>query len=95
MQHLLDELIHHLSLAHAQAARVLEAERHVAVRMAQIIQALPDQHPDLGAFDGLMEHSRVLGKSIVAYLNNIADLQEAMAEHLAAVMKELDGASEE
>ena len=95
MQHLLDELIHHLSEAHRQAARVLEAERHVAVRMAQIIHAMPDQHPDLGAFDGLMEHSHALGKNLVAYLNNIADLQESMAEHLAAVMKELDGASEE
>jgi hypothetical protein len=95
MRHLLDELIHHLSEAHAQAARLLESERHVAVRMAQIIHAVPDQHPDLGAFDGLMEHSHALGKNIVAYLNNIADLQDAMAEHLAAVMKELDGASEE
>ena len=94
MQHLLDELIHHLSLAHAQAARVLEAERHVAVRMAQIIHAMPDQHPDLGSFEGLMEHSQALGKSIVAYLNNIADLQDAMAEHLAAVMKELDASEE-
>jgi hypothetical protein len=95
MQHLLDELIHHLSEAHVQAARVLEAERHVAVRMAQIIHAMPDQHPELGSIDGLMEHSHALGKSIVAYLNVVAGLQESMAEHLAAVMKELDGAAEE
>lgn len=95
MRHLLDELIHHLSESHRQAARVLEAERHVVVRMAQVIHAMPDQHPDLGAFDGLLEHSHAVGKNIVAYLNNIADLQESMAEHLAAVMKEMDGAAEE
>ena len=95
MQQLLDEMIEHLSISHQQLARVLEAERHVAVRMAQVIHAMPDQHPDFGGMEGLLERSQTVGKNVVSYLNGIADLQESLAEHLAAVLKEMDGADEE
>lgn len=95
MQQLLDEMIAHMSVSHTQLARVLEAERHIAVRMAQVIHAMPDRHPDFGGMEGLMERSHNVGKNVVSYLNGIAELQEALAEHLAAVMKEMDAGSEE
>ena len=95
MEQLIDEVVEHLSISHQQLARILEAERHVAVRMAQIVHSMPDQHPDLGGFDGMLEGAQAVGKNLVAYLNGIAELQEALAEHLTTVVKELGGENEE
>jgi len=95
MQQLIDEVVEHLSISHQQMARILEAERHVAVRMAQIVHSMPDQHPDLGGFEGLLDGAQAVGKNLVAYLNGIAELQEAVAEHLTVVVKELDGGESE
>jgi len=94
MQHIVTEMIEHISHSHEQMARVLEAERHVAVRMAQMVHALPDRHPDFGGMSGLMENSGAVTKSVVAYLNTIAELQESIAVTIQSVMKEL-GAGEE
>jgi hypothetical protein len=95
MQQLIDEVVEHLSMSHQQLARILEAERHIAVRMAQIVHAVPDQHPDLGGFDGLLEGAQAVGKNLVAYLNGIAELQETLAEHLTVIVKELGGGESE
>ncbi|REE86228.1 hypothetical protein A8990_111125 [Paenibacillus taihuensis] len=88
MQHIVTEMIEHMSHSQAQLARVLEAERHVAVRMSQLVHGLPDQHPNFGGFDGLMDNSQAVTKSVVAYLNSIAELQESLALTITAVMKE-------
>ncbi|BBH18688.1 hypothetical protein Back11_00330 [Paenibacillus baekrokdamisoli] len=95
MQHIVTEMIEHMSHSHAQMARILETKRHVAVRMAQMVQALPDHHPSFGGMSELMESSHALTKNVVAYLNSIADLQETMAATIGAVMKELGGEDEE
>ncbi|MBW7458498.1 nucleoside-diphosphate sugar epimerase [Paenibacillus sepulcri] len=95
MQHIVTEMIEHMSRSHEQMARVMEAERHVAVRMAQIVHALPDQHPNFGGVSELMEQSQSVSKNLVAYLNSIAELQETMAATLTTVMKELGGEDEE
>jgi hypothetical protein len=89
------EIIVHLSKSQQHMASVIEAKRHVAVRMAQIIHALPDQHPSFDGVSGLMEGSGMITKSIVSYLNSIADLQEAIAENLTHVMKEMSEQQEE
>lgn len=95
MQHIVTEMIEHMSHSQEQITRVLESERHVAVRMAQMVQALPDQHPSFGGFNELMENSHAVTKSVVAYLNSIAELQETMAMTITAVMKEIEGEAEE
>jgi len=95
MQQLIDEVVEHLSMSHQQMARILEADRHIAVRMAQIVQAVPDQHPDLGGFDGLLEGAQAIGKNLVAYLNGLAEMQETLADHLTVIVKELDGGESE
>ncbi|CAM4332635.1 nucleoside-diphosphate sugar epimerase [Paenibacillus tarimensis] len=95
MQQLVNEVIGHLSVSQQQLARVLEAERHVAVRVAQVVNSLPDTHPDFGGFEGLMESSSTVCKSVVSYLNGLADLQETLADHLASIMKEMEGTEEE
>ncbi|WP_314002778.1 nucleoside-diphosphate sugar epimerase [uncultured Paenibacillus sp.] len=95
MERLLDELVEHLSASHQQLARMLEAERQIAVRMAQVVHALPDRHPQFGGFEGLLEGAHTVGKNVVAYLHGLAELQEAMADQLTAVMKEIDDPEEE
>ncbi|WP_028562164.1 hypothetical protein [Paenibacillus pinihumi] len=95
MQRKVDEIIEHLSNSHQQLARVLEAKRHVAVRMSQIVHDIPDQHPELDGFDGLVDSAQVVSKSVVSYLNSLADLQETIADNLSHVMKELASQEEE
>ncbi|SDW81904.1 nucleoside-diphosphate sugar epimerase [Paenibacillus sp. CF384] len=95
MQHIVTEMIEHMSHSHEQLARVLEAKRHVAVRMAQIVHALPDTHPSFGGVGELMDNSQVMTKSVVAYLNSIAELQESLAMTISIVMKEMNIEDEE
>lgn len=95
MQQKITEIISHISNSHQQMARVIDAKRQVAVRMAQIIHSLPDQHPEFEGISGLIENSAVVTKNIVSYLNSIADFQDAIADNLEYVMKELGENEEE
>ncbi|MDQ0495411.1 nucleoside-diphosphate sugar epimerase [Paenibacillus brasilensis] len=88
MHNEVDDLLIHISHSQQQMSRLLDAERQVVVRMAQIIHELPDEEPRFDGIPGILEGSRQVNKSIVAYLNGIADLQEAMAEMLVRVVKE-------
>lgn len=90
MDHIVTEMVEHISRSHEHMARVLEAKRHVAVRMAQMVHALPDSHPDFGTgMEGLMESSLAVTQSVVSYLNSIAELQETIAATVGSVMKEI------
>ncbi|MGQ3478368.1 nucleoside-diphosphate sugar epimerase [Paenibacillus sp. TY11] len=88
MHNEVDDLLIHISHSQQQMSRLLDAERQVVVRMAQIINELPDEEPRFDGIPGILESSGQVNKSIVAYLNGIADLQEAMAEMLVRVVKE-------
>jgi len=89
------DLIEHMAYSHEQMARVLEAERDIAVRMAQMVHVLPDQHPDLGGIRGIMASSQVVTGSVVSYLNSIADLQETIAITIHSIMREISQEDEE
>lgn len=95
MHNVVDEIIVHMSHTHQHMARVLDAERQVAVRMAQIIHALPDVNPEFAGLSGLKKQSASLTKNIISYLNGIAELEEALAEQLQHVIKELNSDGEE
>ncbi|MGF7047126.1 hypothetical protein J2T13_001628 [Paenibacillus sp. DS2015] len=89
MQSKIDEIINHLSHSQQQMARILVAERHVAVHIAQIIHDLPDPKPKCEEIESLIENSEQINKSIISYMVSLADLQEALAENLKHVVKEL------
>ncbi|SEU18772.1 nucleoside-diphosphate sugar epimerase [Paenibacillus sp. NFR01] len=95
MQTKITKILQHMAHTHEQMARILDAERHVAVRMSQIVHDLPDTEPNFDGFPGLVESAGQVNKNIIAYLNAIADLEEAMAEGVGRVIKELDGQEEE
>ncbi|MNO27221.1 hypothetical protein D3C76_170920 [compost metagenome] len=95
MEDKITEIIVHLSHSHQQMARVIDAERHVSVRMAQIVHAIPDHEPAFDGVSGMLENTGLVNKSVVSYLNAIADLEEAMAENLGLVIKEMRDQGEE
>ncbi|RUT29150.1 nucleoside-diphosphate sugar epimerase [Paenibacillus zeisoli] len=95
MEQKITDLIVHMSHSHQQMARVIDAERQVAVRMAQIVHDLPDSEPSFDGIDGLMENAGRVNKNVVSYLNALADLQEALAENLGLVIKEMNAEDEE
>ncbi|WP_431087111.1 nucleoside-diphosphate sugar epimerase [Paenibacillus sp. 8b26] len=95
MHNQVDDLLIHISHSQQQMSRLLDAERQVVVRMSQIIHELPDEEPRFDGIPGILDSSGQVNKSIVAYLNGIADLQEAMAEMLVRVVKETSYPDEE
>jgi hypothetical protein len=95
MQNKVDNLLVNISHSHQQMARLLDAERQVVVRMSQVIHDLPDEDPRFDGIPGILDSSGQVNKSIVSYLNGIADLQEAMAEMLVRVVKEVTDPEEE
>ncbi|MFS0723266.1 nucleoside-diphosphate sugar epimerase [Paenibacillus sp. 1P07SE] len=95
MEHSIDQVIEHLSASQRYLARILDAERHVAVRMGEVIDALPDQDPAFEGVPELIENVQLITKSVVGYLNSLADLEETLADQLSHVMKELDGGNDE
>jgi len=95
MQELLTEIVVHLSRSHQQMARILDAKRHVAVRMSHLVLAIPDEHPQLHGLNGLLDSSSNVTKNVISYLNSLAELQEAFAESMTHVVKAMDDSSDE
>ncbi|MDQ0058863.1 nucleoside-diphosphate sugar epimerase [Paenibacillus harenae] len=96
MQNLISEMVEHMAHSSGELARVLEAERYVAVRMSDIVQVIPDKMPSFdGGVTAIVDNTQAMGQNLVAYLNSIADLQETMAAQLSILIRELKEAEEE
>ncbi|MBJ8191103.1 nucleoside-diphosphate sugar epimerase, partial [Bacillus cereus] len=55
MHNELDDLLIHISHSQQQMSRLLDAERQVVVRMAQIIHELPDEEPRFDGIPGILD----------------------------------------
>jgi ABC-type transporter Mla subunit MlaD len=95
MQGTLTETVVHLSQSHRQLARILEAKRHIIVRMAELVGGLPDHHPDLNGIEGLLDSSSQVTKNIAAYLNSLTELVESAGDSLSHVLKASRSGEEE
>lgn len=95
MQHIVTEIMEHMSHSHTHMARILEAKRDVTVRMTEVVKAIPDKNPNFGGTEGLLGSSEMLLGSLVSYLNSIADLEETLAMHLTFIIKEIEPEDEE
>jgi hypothetical protein len=60
-----------------------------------LVQALPDEHPQLNGLDGLLESSSQVTKSVISYLNSLAELQEAVAQSMTHVVKAMGNSIDE
>lgn len=90
MENKINDMVEYLSHSQQQIARIFEAQRHAAVRMAQIIHSLPNHElqpsEETKSSGGQVEQ---VNGSIVSYLNAMADLQQTVADTLEVAMKEL------
>ncbi|GIP39137.1 hypothetical protein J31TS4_24170 [Paenibacillus sp. J31TS4] len=93
MERKITRAIHYMANSHLHLARLLEAKRSEAEQAARLLIAIPhDKNADP---DGMMEQSMVVAKSVGGYLNSLADLEFALADNLAFVIKELNQEEED
>ncbi|NEW04432.1 nucleoside-diphosphate sugar epimerase [Paenibacillus sp. SYP-B3998] len=76
-------------------SRILEAKRVVTSQMASIASDIPDSNPDFEGLGMLQEQALQLTKNVTAYLNSLANLEEAIAQQTEIVMKEMNGSDAE
>ncbi|NHN30192.1 hypothetical protein [Paenibacillus agricola] len=89
MQNQITKMVHYMADSQEQVANIIEAKRHVAVHISLLNQQIPKADARMGEIESLMEHSLLVTKSITSYLNSLADLEDALAENLSCVMKEM------
>lgn len=94
MDQQIDNIIHYLSRSHVEMAKILEEEKHTAVHVSQLINSIPN-HPSFKSIDELCKNSLDITDSICTYLNNIAELEEAIAVNTTYVFKEMIGGQQE
>ncbi|PUA35768.1 nucleoside-diphosphate sugar epimerase [Paenibacillus elgii] len=80
-------MIRHMAASQQEMANILEANRHVAVFMAHLFHDIPPDNPSFQDIESLTEHSLNVSKSIAVYLSGLADLEEALAGHMALMVK--------
>lgn len=83
--------IEHMSKSHKELARLLEAERDIVVHLSNIVTSIPDKHISFAETDAVLKNCTEVTANVVSYLNSIGGLEEAIAENLTYVMKEIHG----
>lgn len=82
-------ILEYMASSHWEMTKILESKRHVAVRMAHLVQDIPQENPSFGDIEVLTECSLNVTKNIASYLNSLADLSDAAADNLILIMKEV------
>ncbi|GAA4841673.1 hypothetical protein GCM10023310_19450 [Paenibacillus vulneris] len=95
MQRQIDAIIDYMSISQLEMAKILDAERHIAVLAGQFIHDISHENPSFGDIESLTDHSLNVTKNIAAYLNSLADLTDALGDNLILVLKEVDSPDEE
>ncbi|RKN85337.1 nucleoside-diphosphate sugar epimerase [Paenibacillus ginsengarvi] len=95
MQHEVTSIIAHMAKSHCEMARMLEAKRQSITNMAHIVSALPNEAIEFGGTELIATNSVDLTKNVSAYLSSLADLADAIGDHLELVIKELAEQDEE
>lgn len=83
-------IISHMAKSHLELAKIIEAKRQSAVHAAKLIAAIPNENPSMEGHEGTTDFALQVTKSVTSYLNSLADLEEAVADNLTQVMKELN-----
>lgn len=94
MEQRITDIIGKMSRNYHELAKIIRAERQVAVHLAQLIDKIPD-HPGFQNPLAITSHSSEVAENITSYLNNLADLEEAIAENLTLIIAELKEQEEE
>lgn len=89
MQQQITDLITHMANSHAEMAKIIEGTRHISVHMAQLVSEIPNSQMNFPGVESLTGYSMELCRSVTAYLNGLAEMEEAIADHIGCVMKEM------
>jgi hypothetical protein len=95
MNERIDGILYHMAKSHRELARILRTERDIACHAAGLTQSIHDGHTASVGLEGTKEQAVQLSKNVAVYLNGLADLEEALADNLGPVIKELEGREEE
>lgn len=84
-------IISHIATSHREMSKILGAKRGVTAHMASLSDGISDEHPQFADVSELQEFALQLTKSITAYLNSLADLEDAIAQQTEILIKEMNG----
>jgi hypothetical protein len=84
-------IINSIAASHREMSKILQTKGSIAGQMSSIITEIPNLHPQFDGVEGLQEHASLIIKSVIAYLNSLAELEEAIALQTEIVMKEMNG----
>jgi uncharacterized protein YlzI (FlbEa/FlbD family) len=92
-----NDIVEHIAKSHEEIARILEAGKDITVHMSYLISTIPDKEVSFHSGGRIMiaEHSGEIMSNVTSYLNSIGDLQEACANSLTHVVKQLSDSDEE
>jgi len=83
------DTIRHMAKSHVELAKILQEKRDVTVHASNLIYEISDGSVSEYDFGTIIEGAVEVTDSITAYLGSLADLEEAIAENLSCVMKEM------
>ena len=89
VEHHITAMLEHMADSDQQLAEILAAGRDIAVHMSYLVETIPNENFTFEDLETIAESASLVNASVVAYLNSIGGLEEAIAEHLQCVMKEL------
>lgn len=87
--------IEYIARSHQQIAHILEAKRDIVVHLANLVTSLADTNLSFSTKDHMVKSCTSMTENVVSYLNSIGELEEAIAENLGLVMKEVNVVNEQ
>lgn len=94
MEEHVTSILTHIAASHEEMDAILAANRDITVHMASMIIELPDKGLTFTGMDTVTRNALLVTENITSYVKAIAELEEAIADSLSAVMKELNGGGE-
>jgi hypothetical protein len=89
MESKITAIINHMMSSQQHMAKVLETQRHIIDHVAKLVKDIPDRQPSISGMEAFVKNSSQVTKTISTYLVSLADFEEAIADNLTAVMREL------
>jgi hypothetical protein len=96
MEQYIESKLHAMAKAQEQLARLVAAESRMVLHMAGLAREIPGEaQPFVGGSAEFPRTAKLMTKQLSAYLQTVAELEEALADNLSLAVKELRIAEEE
>ncbi|WP_309122787.1 nucleoside-diphosphate sugar epimerase [Paenibacillus sp.] len=95
MKDIIDEQLQAMAKSQEQLARSMQAESVVVTRMASLLRRIRSNELTVVAGHPYTEAETTVMREIGAYVNALADFEEALANHVKYAIKELRVSEEE